>query len=74
MTTQATVAQIAEDVNARFDGKVSEYIVHHSLLCAAGSITADQSGCPSDPCQQWTHNTSWTHHNCTTAMEEGGLV
>ena len=28
---QATIAQIAEEVNAGSDGKVSEYTVHHSL-------------------------------------------
>ncbi len=30
---QATVAQIAQEVNAGKDGKVSEYKMHHSLLC-----------------------------------------
>ena len=30
---RATVAQIAEEVNAGSDRKVSEYTVHHSLLC-----------------------------------------
>ncbi len=30
---QVTVAQTAQEVNAGSDGKVSEYTVHHSLLC-----------------------------------------
>ncbi|ROL44774.1 hypothetical protein DPX16_18485, partial [Anabarilius grahami] len=30
---RATVAQIAHEVNAGSDGKVSEYTVHRSLLC-----------------------------------------
>ncbi len=30
---QASVAQIAQEVSAGSDGKVSEYTVHRSLLC-----------------------------------------
>ncbi len=30
---RATVAQIDQEVNVGSDGKVSEYTVHHSLLC-----------------------------------------
>ena len=44
---QATVAQIPEELNAGSDGKVSEYIVHHSLL-RMGLQTS--RGARADPC------------------------
>ncbi|ROL52482.1 hypothetical protein DPX16_6166 [Anabarilius grahami] len=41
---RATVAQIAQEVNAGSDRKVSEYTVHRN--CVWGCIAADQSECP----------------------------
>ncbi|ROL47293.1 hypothetical protein DPX16_16881 [Anabarilius grahami] len=40
---RATVAQIAQEVNAGSDRKMSEYTVHHSLLHMG---LHNQSGCP----------------------------
>ncbi len=44
---QAFVAQIAQEVNAGSDGKVSEYTVHHSLLCMGPQTS---QGAHADPC------------------------
>ena len=44
----ATVAQIAEEIDAGSDRKVSGYTVHRSLL-RVGCTAADQSGCPCWP-------------------------
>ncbi|ROL50500.1 hypothetical protein DPX16_2799 [Anabarilius grahami] len=56
---RATVAQIAQEVNAGSDRKVSEYTVHHSLLCM-GLYSSRPIRVPMltpvhrQKCQQWT--------------------
>jgi len=70
---QATVAQIAQKVNAVSDRKVSEHTVHHSLLCMELHSLRPVRVPMLTPvhhrkCQQWA---SELDHR---AMEECGLV
>ncbi|KAK3535233.1 hypothetical protein QTP70_005025 [Hemibagrus guttatus] len=63
---RATVAQIAEEVNAGSDRKVSEYTVHHSLLCMGPHSRRPVSEPMMTPvhlrkCQQWAREyQNWT--------------
>ncbi|ROI15445.1 hypothetical protein DPX16_12997 [Anabarilius grahami] len=54
---RATVAQIAPEVNAGSDRKVSEYTVHHSLL-RMGQTSQGAHGDPCPPLKEPTVGTS----------------
>ncbi len=69
LSEKPTVAQIAQEVNAGSDEKVSEYTVYHSLLCMG-------QGAHADPCPLPKAATvgTWASELDHGAMEECGLV
>ena len=66
---RATVAQIAEEVDAGSDWKVSDYTVHHSLLCMGLHSHRAVRVPILTPNHRWEHQ-QWAHEHQNWTTEQ----